>query len=52
MGRLSALVTVSMAAPSIVLTNSESGFVPIVQLMTKPSKQWMMGERYTFPAFV
>ena len=42
--------TVSMAASSIVFTNSESGRVPIVQLTTMPSKQSITGERYTFPA--
>jgi hypothetical protein len=32
------------------LTSSASGCVPIDQLMTKPSKQSMTGERYTLPA--
>ncbi len=44
------LATVSMAASSIVLTNSASGLIPMVQLTTIPSKQSMMGERYTLPA--
>ena len=39
-----------MAASSIVLTSSASGRVPIDQLTTMPSKQSIMGERYTLPA--
>lgn len=32
------------------MTSCGSGLVPIVQLATIPSKQSMIGERYTFPA--
>ena len=39
-----------MAASNIVFTKSESGRVPIVQLTTRPSKQSIIGERYTLPA--
>lgn len=39
-----------MAASSIVLTNSAFGRVPIDQLTTIPSKQSIMGDRYTLPA--
>ena len=49
-GLFSLVVTVSMAASNIVFTRSASGRVPIVQLTTRPSKQSIMGERYTFPA--
>ncbi|AOJ40895.1 hypothetical protein WJ23_23145 [Burkholderia lata] len=31
-------------------TSSASGLVPIDQLTTIPSKQSIMGDRYTFPA--
>ena len=31
-------------------TNSEDGDTPIVQVTAKPSKQSIIGERYTFPA--
>jgi hypothetical protein len=44
------LATVSIAASNIVFTKAESGSVPIVQLTTRPSKQSIMGDRYTFPA--
>lgn len=43
-------VTASIADSSIVFTKLESGLVPIVQLMIRPSKQLIMGERYTFSA--
>ena len=43
-GRTSLLATVSMAASNIVFTSSSSGRVPIDQLITRPSKQSMMGE--------
>ena len=49
-GRLSLVATVSMAASNIVFTKSESGRVPMDQLTTRPSKQSITGERYTFPA--
>ena len=39
-----------MAASSIVLTNSAFGRVPIDQLTTMPSKQSIMGDKYTLPA--
>jgi len=39
-----------MAASSIVLTSSASGRVLIDQLTAMPSKQSIMGERYTLPA--
>jgi hypothetical protein len=42
--------TLSIAASSIVLTNSAFGRVPIDQLTTMPSKQSIMGDRYTLPA--
>lgn len=48
--RSTALATVSMSASCIVLSKSASGLVPIVQLTTNPSKQSMMGKRYTSPA--
>jgi hypothetical protein len=37
-------------ASCIVLTNSAFGRVPIDQLTTMPSKQSIMGDRYTLPA--
>jgi hypothetical protein len=49
-GRFSQPSTVSIAASNIVFTRSELGLVPMVQLTTMPSKQSIMGERYTFPA--
>lgn len=41
-----------MAASSIVFTSSASGRVPIDQLTTWPSKQSIMGDRYTLPAAI
>jgi len=41
---------VGEAPSSMVLTSSASGRVPIDQLTTRPSKQSIIGERYTFPA--
>ena len=49
-GLIALVATVSMAASNIVFTKSESGRVPIVHLTTRPSKQSITGERYTFPA--
>jgi len=49
-GRSPLAVTVAIAASSIVLTSSASGRVPIDQLTTIPSKQSIMGDRYTLPA--
>ena len=39
-----------MAASNIVLTSSASGRVPIDQLTTMPSKQSIMGDKYTLRA--
>ena len=39
-----------MAASSMVFTKTASGRVPMVQLITSPSKQLIMGDRYTLPA--
>ena len=39
-----------MASSSITFTNSALGDVPIAQLTGNPSKQSMIGDRYTFPA--
>jgi hypothetical protein len=39
-----------MAASNMVFTSSASGRVPIVQLMTSPSKQSITGDRYRLPA--
>jgi hypothetical protein len=41
---------VNGSVSNIVFTKSESGRVPSVQLTTRPSKQSIMGERYTLPA--
>jgi len=38
------------AASNILLTGLASGCVPIDQLITMPSKQSMIGDRYTLPA--
>ena len=40
----------AIAASSMEFTNSEDGDTPIVQVTAKPSKQSIIGERYTFPA--
>lgn len=48
-GPVSVSTTVSMAASSIVLTSSASGRVSSDQLTTMPSKQSIMGDRYTLP---
>ena len=50
MGLFLLVATVSMAASNIVFTRSAFGRVPMVQLTTRPSKQSIRGERYTFPA--
>ena len=42
--------TVSIAASNMVLTSSASGRVLIDQLTTMPSKQSIIGDRYTLPA--
>ncbi len=41
-----------MAFLSIVLVNSAFGDVPIVQLTGIPSKQSIIGDRYTLPDFM
>lgn len=46
-GRLMRLVAANM-----VFTRSASGRVPIDQLTTRPSKQSLMGDRYTLPAAI
>ncbi len=39
-----------MAISSMVITSSGSGLIPMVQLTTMPSKQSIIGDRYTVPA--
>ena len=46
------LASVSMAVSSMVFTSAASERVPRVQLTTRPSKQSMMGDRYTLPAAI
>ncbi len=40
---------VPIASSSILLTKIESGVVPIFHFTTIPSKQSIIGDRYTFP---
>ena len=41
---------VAIALSTIVLTSSASGDIPIVQETGRPSKQSIIGDKYTFPA--